>query len=131
MKTLLALTVLFEAATALGLLASPPFFANLVFAAPLDAPAAQVLGRVTGAALLALAAACWFAREDTASPVARGVVLAMLIYNVAATAALAYAGAALHLVGPLLWPAVVAHVALGAWCVASVRRRRAPLPGVS
>ena len=122
MKTLLALTVLFEAATALGLLASPPFFANMVVAQPLYAPAAHVLARVSAAALIALAAACWFAREDIASPAARGVVLAMLVYNVGATAALAYAGAALHLVGPLLWPAVAAHVGLTAWCVASLRR---------
>jgi len=122
MKTLLTVTVVFEAATALALLASPQLFASLVFAQPLYAPAAHVLARVTAAALLALAAACWAARQDTASPAARGVVLAMLVYNVGATAALAYAGAALHLVGPLLWPAVAAHVGLTAWCVASLRR---------
>ena len=122
MKRLLTLTALFEAATGLGLLASPPFFASLIFAQPLYAPAAHVLGRVAGVALIALAAACWSARQDTASPTARGVVLAMLIYNLGATAALAYAGAALYLVGPLLWPAVAAHIGLTAWCVAAVRR---------
>ena len=46
----------------------------------------------------------------------------MLIYNVVATTVLAFAGICLGLHGVALWPAVVLHAAMGAWCVACLRR---------
>lgn len=49
------------------------------------------------------------------------MVVAMLVYNTAATVVLAYAGAALRLGGALLWPAVALHAALAVWCLMSLR----------
>lgn len=121
MKALLAITAVLEAATGMALLASPSFVAGLLFGLPLDSPSALVLGRVAGAALLALGMACWLARDDGASRAARGVVFAMLSYNAIAAVALAYAGAGLRLQGILLWPAVAVHAALVVWCIVSVR----------
>ena len=77
---------------------------------------------VAGAALLALGVACWLARGDTQSRATRGVVVAMLMYNLVVTAVLAFAGIDLGLHGVVLWPAVVLHAAMGAWCVACLRR---------
>src|SRR5437867_5510932 len=122
MKGLLKLTGIIETATGLGLVAVPSVVVRLLLGSPLDTSAAVMLGRIAGAALLALGVACWLVRDDTQSRAARGLVVAMLIYNIAATAVLAFAGIALGLHGVALWPAVVLHAAMGAWCVACLRR---------
>jgi hypothetical protein len=65
MRLLLKVTALLEAATGLGLVAMPYVVVRLLLGAPLDSSAATMLGRVAGVALLALAAACGLARDDT------------------------------------------------------------------
>ena len=122
MNRLLKLTAIIETATGLGLLAVPSVVVRLLLGSPLDTSAAVMLGRVAGAALLALGVACWLARDDTQSRAARGLVVAMLIYNIAATALLAFAAIGLRLHGVALWPAVVLHAVMGAWCVACLGR---------
>ena len=62
------------------------------------------------------------ARDDTQSRATRGLVVAMLTYNIVATAVLAFAAIGLGLHGVVLWPAVVLHAAMGVWCVACLRR---------
>jgi hypothetical protein len=124
MKNLLTVTAGIEAATGLALLGLPSLVVSLLLGGSLDTPAALVVARVTGAALLSLGVACWLARNDEKSRAAVGVVTAMLMYNVAAVAVLAYAGIGLGLSGIGLWPAVLLHAALAAWCIACLRMRR-------
>ena len=124
MKNLLIVTAVIEAATGLALLLSPPLVATLLLGASLDAPAALAVSRVAGAALLALGVACWLARNDALSGAARGVIAAMLLYNAGAVAVLVYAGVSLKLSGIGLWPAVLLHAALAAWCIACLRTGR-------
>src|SRR5437762_3239262 len=121
MSRLLKLTAIIETATGLGLMAVPSVVVRLLLGAEVSG-ANIPLGRVAGGALLALGVACWLARNDTESRAARGLVVAMLIYNVVATAVLAFAGIGLGLHGVALWPAVVLHAAMGAWCGACLRR---------
>jgi quinol-cytochrome oxidoreductase complex cytochrome b subunit len=78
------------------------------------------LARVGGAAILALAIVCWLARRDAPSPTSRGLIVAMVFYNFAVAAVLAFAGFTDELRGVLLWPAVIFHVAMGAWCVVRI-----------
>src|SRR4029077_1056087 len=121
MSRLLTLTAIIEAATGLALIAVPAIVVRLLLGAEISG-ASIPLGRVAGAALLALGVACWLARDDTQSRAARGLVVAMMMYNIVATAVLAFAGIGLGLHGVALWPAVVLHVAVGVWCVACLRR---------
>jgi hypothetical protein len=123
MKALPIVTAVIEVGAGLALLGFPSAVAMLLLGTPLDTPAALTVARVAGAGLLALGVACWLARGDTQSPAARGLVGAMLLYNVAAVAVLAFAGIAFGLHGALLWPAVILHAGMAAWCVAGIRLR--------
>src|SRR6266478_4076001 len=121
MSRLLKLAAIIEAATGLALIAVPAIVVWLLLGAEI-AGASIPLGRVAGAALLALGVACWLARDDRQSRTARGLVVAMLMYNIVVTAVLAFAGIGLGLRGVALWPAVVLHAAMAVWCVACQRR---------
>ncbi len=121
MKRFLTLTAIIEAATGLALIALPAIVVRLLLGAEISG-ASIPLGRVAGAALLALGVACWLARDDAQSRAARGLVVAMLIYNIPATAVLAFAGIGLGLHGVALWPAVVLHAVMAIWCIVCLRR---------
>ncbi|HTE91404.1 MAG TPA: hypothetical protein VK639_20820 [Terriglobales bacterium] len=122
MNRLLKLTAIIEAAAGLALMVAPSVVVRLLLGSELDAPTAVMLGRVAGAALLALGVACWLARGDTQSRAARGLVAVMVLYNVAAVAVLAFVGIGFGLQGVALWPAVVLHAAMAVWCIACLRR---------
>jgi hypothetical protein len=117
MKLLLIITAVLEAATGLALFVMPSAVVSLLVGVPLDTPAGLVAGHIAGAALVALAVACWQARNGERGGPSTGVVQAMLLYNFTATAVLAYAGTRLELRSRLLWPAIVLHLGLGAWCL--------------
>ena len=121
MNRLLKLTALIEAATGLALMIVPSVVVRLLLGSELDTSAAVTLGRVAGVALFALGVACWLARDDTQSRAARGLVAAMLLYNVATVVVLAFAGIGFGLHGVALWPAVVLHAVMAVWCVACLR----------
>jgi len=111
-------------AAGVTLLVSPTLVVSLLLGASLDAPAALVVARITGAALLSLGCAWWLARTDGPNRAVSGLVAAMLLYNCAAGAVLATAGVGARLVGVLMWPAVALHAVLAVWCIACLRSGR-------
>ena len=119
-RRLLIVTALVEMPISLLLLFSPALLVPLLLGASLDAPAALVVARLAGAALLSLSGACWLARDDGPSRARRGLVAAMLLYNSVALAVLANAAVGVRLVGVLMWPAVALHAVLAVWCIAAV-----------
>jgi hypothetical protein len=121
-RNLLIVTALFEAPTGLAFLAAPSLVVWLLLGVALDAPGGLRVAQVTGTALLSIALACWLARDDGRSAAGRGIVTAALLYNLSIVALLAYTDIGLNMTGIGLWPAVGAHTALGAWCVACLRR---------
>jgi hypothetical protein len=123
-RNLLIVSAVAEMSIGVTLLLSPSLVAGLLLGASLETAAAVVVGRMTGAALLSLGGACWLARNDGPSRAVRGLVVAMLLYNGAAVAVLANAGAAMRLAGVLMWPTVALHGALAIWCVECVRTGR-------
>jgi len=123
MKSLKIATALIEIGAGLALLLIPGEFAKLVGGVPLDSPIALTVARVGGAGLIALAIACWIAREDSSSRAAIGLVAAMTFYNFAAVGVLGYAAVGLQLHGVALWPAIILHAVMGFWCAISLRRK--------
>jgi len=117
MKFLLIIAAVIEALAGVALLLIPTVAVSALLGAPLDTPTGLVAARIAGAALLALAIACWQARNGERGNPANGVVEAMTFYNFAAALVLVYAGIRLELRSALLWPAILLHLGLGAWCV--------------
>jgi hypothetical protein len=99
MKKVLVLAAASEAATGLALLIVPSLVGRLLLGAELSGVSIPV-ARVTGIALIALAIACCPGLT---------ALCGMLTYSALATAFLASVGIRGNWVGPLLWPAVVAH----------------------
>ena len=127
-RTLFIVTALFEATTGLALVIAPSALAAVLLGAPLDAPAAMAVGRVAGAALIALGVACWLARDDAASRAARGLVGAMLLYNVAVPVLVIQARLGSGLSGVAFWPVLLVHGAAAVWCFGCLAPRRASSP---
>ena len=121
MNRLLKLTAIIEAATGLGLVAVPALVVRLLLGGEISG-ASVSLGHVTGVALLALGVACWFASYDVQNRAARGLVTAMVLYNLGAVLILGAAGLQSQPAGIALWPAATLHAVMGTWCVASLRR---------
>jgi hypothetical protein len=128
MKHLHIVTAMIEAAAGVALMGFPSVVVKLLLGVPLDAPATVVLGRLTGAALIALGVTCWLASSDTKNRAARGLVAAMTFYNLAAVAVFLYSCLRLKLAGIALWPAVALHAAMGLWCLACLLRNRTARP---
>jgi hypothetical protein len=122
MKTLHTVNALIELGAGLALLSFPSPMVTLLLGSPLETPTSLSVARVGGSGLLSLGVACWLARGDSESRAARGLVAAMLLYDVGAVAVLAFAGIGFGLHGVALWPAVVLHVVMTVWCVACLRR---------
>jgi hypothetical protein len=124
MRSLLAITAAVEAGTGVALAIAPSAVVLALLGSPLDPAAGSIIGRLFGAALFSLGAACWIARGDAQGRMAGGLVAAMLLYNVAAVSLLGYARIGLRITGVLSWPAIVLHSLLAAWCVACLRIAR-------
>jgi hypothetical protein len=125
MKRLLQTTTLLEAPTGLALIILPGFVVRLLLDTGISGVAIP-LGRMAGVAVLALGVSCWLASYDVTSCAARGVVSAMVIYNLGAVWILGAAGIQSPPAGILLWPVVILHAAMAFWCVASLVRKAAP-----
>ena len=121
MNGLYTTTAVIEAGAGLALLCLPSAAAKLLLGTPLQEPAAFTVARVGGAGLLTLGIACWLARSDTQSSAARGLIIAMVVYNLGVALILGAAGVLSQPVGVILWPAVVLHTAMTAWCIMSLR----------
>ena len=102
-------------------MAMPAIVVRLLLGAKISG-ATIPLGRVAGVALLTLGVASWLASYDEQSCAARGLVSAMVLYNLGAVVILGAAGMGSQPVGIALWPAVILHAAMAVWCVASLRR---------
>ena len=120
MKLLLIITAVIEAGAGLALLLIPTVAVSALLGVPLDTPTGLVAARIAGAALVALAIACWRARNGERGSPATGVVEAMSFYNFAGAMVLVYAGIRLDLRSALLWPAIVLHLGLGVWCLSNL-----------
>jgi hypothetical protein len=120
-KLLLLTTAFVEVATGLCLLFLPAVLLTILLGSEHATDDALLVGRIAGAAVLAIGIASWMARTDAFTPAQLGLLTGILIYDAAASMLLAYAGAVLKMVGVPLWPAVALHAILALWCLSCLR----------
>jgi len=121
MRKLLVITALLEAGTGVALLVAPVLLVGILLGASLDPASGVAVGRVAGAAILALSVACWGARDAGPGRASAGIVAAMLLYNIMVAALLIHVRFGPGLTGPGLWPVVLVHAMLGGWCGVCLR----------
>jgi hypothetical protein len=114
-------TAIIEVGAGLSLVSLPALAIGLLLGVREPSPEALIVGRVGGAALLAIGVACWLARDDRGGRSQHGLLWGMLIYNVGACAVLTFAGSMLRMAGVALWPGVVLHAAMAIWCAVNLR----------
>ena len=127
MKKLLIVTAVIESGAGAALLCCPSATVAILLGAwqtGLISSPTVTLGRVAGVALFALGVACWLARYDVQSCAARGLVGAMVLYNLGVAVVLGVVGIASRPVGVALWPVIVLHAAMTAWCVTCLVSKR-------
>ena len=125
MRSVLTITGLIEGATGLALAIVPSLVVSILLGTSLTDPGAILTGRLAGVALFAIAIACWLSRNETRSSV---MVKVMLVYNSCSIILLVYAALIENIGGRGLWPAVLLHVGLLIWCVASLRKYLQNIP---
>jgi hypothetical protein len=123
MKRLLIVTAVIELGAGVALLCFPSATVALLLGSSLDIPAAMTLARVAGTALSALGVASWLAQYDAQSCAARGLVSAMVLYNLGAVIVLGAVGIRSQPVGIGLWLAVILHAVMTIWYAASLLRK--------
>lgn len=121
-KALLGVTAVVELTAAAALLAVPSPVARLLLGVGLESPAANVVARIAGAALLSIGLTCWLARSSPEGASRDGRIAGLLAYNAAVAALLVLAAVVEYLHGIALWPAVALHAGLSIWCGACLRR---------
>jgi hypothetical protein len=119
---LFIVTAAMELGAGVALLAAPAVVIRLAFGSGVEVFPAVGIARLTGAALLALGAACWRARDDERSVASRAIVEAILVYNAAVVALVLFG--ALGSLGPVQWAVVVLHGAMGIWCSKTLTARQ-------
>src|SRR3982751_4502841 len=115
LKELFLTTAVVEVVTGLALLGLPAIvLASLLGIQPATAETLFV-GRIAGAALLAIGVASFLSRNNAALPAQRGLLTGILVYDVLVALLLVYAAIGVSIGGPALWPAVVLHTLLAIW----------------
>ncbi len=123
MKRLLQVTALIEAGAGVAILSCQSLAVAQLLGSSTETTINVMLARLLGAALCALGVACWFAHKDERSPAARGLVSAMVLYNVGTVVTLCVVGIWSGPVGPALWPAVILHIVMSVWCIAELFKK--------
>lgn len=119
---LLSLFAVAEGATGLALLVVPAVLLTLLLGPTLVAPEVAVIARIFGAALLAIAAASWGARNDNRRQGPLELLVGITLYNCLATAIFVYSALVLKMIGILLWPALLYHAATSMWSLLATWR---------
>jgi hypothetical protein len=118
---LFVVTAIVELGAGAALLATPSMLSALLLGPPLEGPG-LVMARVAGAALAALGTICALARRDEHSAATKAIIVGLTVYNVVVALLLVLAAVTTGLMGPLLWPTVVAHAVLTGLCIGARRR---------
>ena len=124
-KALLTTTAALEFGAGLVLFIGPSLMAKLLLGTGLMAPESLVVGKVGGAALIAIGIACWLERDTERGAPAVGLVAGALVYNAAVAGLLLRAAVASSMTGVATWPAIVLHGAMLAWCAFDLAGRGA------
>jgi hypothetical protein len=129
--SLLTVSALTELTAGIALSIVPSATTHLLLGVGLASAESALVARIAGAALLAIGLVCWIERGREGYGARNGLVTGLLVYNAVVVILLVWSAVVDKMHGLALWPAIVAHAALFAWCALRLRfhwptRMRAP-----
>jgi hypothetical protein len=122
MKTLLSVKATVEIFAGLAFTFFPSWVFSLLFGERFDSSQGIRASHIIGAALATLGVACWLARNDSRSHAAAGLIVALLLYDVAFVFILVSAYFGAGIAGVTLWPVVVLHSGLAICSLLCLRK---------
>jgi len=120
MKNLLAFTALIECATGLLLIVIPEVVTGFLIGSWPGPNSAILILRIAGIALLIIGIVCWLSRNTEQNRFTRRLIISLMVYNITIPVVFIYMAIAINLSGPGLWPAVLIHLLMLAWCIINV-----------
>jgi hypothetical protein len=121
MKTLLIVKAVVEIGAGLAFAFLPSWTMSILFGAQLDTAAGVLACRIIGAPIFTLGLACWLTRNDSRSPAATGLVMALLFYDIVFIVMLLIGRVSVGS-GIGLWPVVLLHSGLAICSVLCLRK---------
>ena len=110
-RKLFIATAFIEVGAGVALMSVPALVIWLVLAVRDPSPEALVIGRVGGAALLAIGLECWLARDDRDNRAQRPAVRSLRLQP-GRVRCIRLRGVMLSMAGVALWPAIVLHAVM-------------------
>ena len=122
MKNLLSVTAAIESGTGLMMIIFPSVLSRILLGSSLEVPVAITIARIAGVAIFALGAASWISRNDVKSRAVRGLVTALMIYNIGTALVLIYTGFS-GLSSISLLSVVMVHALMFGWCILELLKK--------
>jgi hypothetical protein len=95
----------------------PVFLSGAVLGVSLNEPAAIVVLRVAGVAILSLGIVCWMVASEGRSKPGKSLVTGLAIYNTLIMMIIAYTITIQNFTSPGLWVVILLHAIFAGWCI--------------
>jgi hypothetical protein len=116
-KLLLQVMAFINVMAGIAFIVFPVFLSWLVLGVSLSEPAAVVVSRIAGVAVLSLGIVCWMVASEGRSKPGKSLVTGLAIYNTLVMMVMVYSITIQDFTSSGLWVVILLHAILAGWCI--------------